>query len=200
MGFSIRLAETRDAAAIAAIYAPYVTGSPVSFETEAPDAAEIGRRIETLLLTHPWLVCETADGKTIGYVYGSPHRARAAYCWACEVSVYIDPGFRRFGIARGLYASLFECLRLMGYVQAYAGITLPNSASVGLHEALGFEPVGVYRRIGFKAGAWHDVGWWGLELQTPSDNPEPPQKLPDVVETPAWQAALNSGMGLIRTP
>ena len=88
----------------------------------------------------------------------------------------------------------------MGYVQAYAGITLPNSASVGLHEALGFEPVGVYRRIGFKAGAWHDVGWWGLELQTPSDNPEPPQKLPDVVETPAWQAALNSGMGLIRTP
>jgi L-amino acid N-acyltransferase YncA len=200
VGFTIRLAEDRDAAAIAAIYAPYVVGSPVSFETEAPDAEEIGRRIVTLLQTHPWLVCETEAGKTIGYVYGSPHRARAAYCWACEVSVYIDSEYRRYGVARGLYASLFECLRLMGFVQAYAGITLPNAASVGLHEAIGFEPVGIYKKIGFKAGAWHDVGWWGLELQTPPENPAPPQKLPEVVGSPEWELAVNSGASLIRLP
>ena len=200
MSFEIRLAEERDAAAIAAIYAPYVFGSPVSFETEAPDATEMARRIDTLLQTHPWLVCETGDGKTIGYVYGSPHRARAAYCWACEVSVYINPEYRRYGVARGLYASLFACLRLLGYVQAYAGITLPNAASVGLHEALGFEPVGVYKRIGYKAGAWHDVGWWGLELQAPAETPVPPTKLPDVLESAEWQQALAVGKGLIRLP
>lgn len=152
-----------DAEAIAAIYAPFVNDTVISFEDVAPTAAEMAARIERLTRTHAWLVAEDG-GEILGYAYGCPHRERAAYRWATEVSVYVDPRHQRRGAGRALYEALFGLLAEQGYRIALAGIALPNDASVALHEACGFEPVGVYRRIGFKLGAWWDVGWWQCDL------------------------------------
>ncbi|HEU4702049.1 MAG TPA: arsinothricin resistance N-acetyltransferase ArsN1 family B [Conexibacter sp.] len=164
---------SRDAAACAAIYAPYVRETVVSFEEVAPSAAETAARIAQLSATHPYLVCER-DGEVAGFAYGAPHRERAAYRWAAEVSVYVDRAWQRRGVGRALYEALLERLRAQRLQVACAGITLPNAASVGLHESLGFELVGVYRGIGWKAGAWHDVGWWQLRLLAPSSDGQPP--------------------------
>ena len=153
----------RDAAAVAAIYAPFVDDTVISFEDVAPTAAEIAARIERLTDTHAWLVADD-DGEILGYAYGCPHRERAAYRWATEVSVYVDPRHQRRGAGRALYSSLMSALAERGYRIALAGIALPNDASVGLHEACGFKLVGVYPRIGFKQDSWWDVGWWQLEL------------------------------------
>lgn len=166
----------RDAAACAAIYAPFVRESAVSFEEVVPDADAIAERIARLSATHAWLVAEV-DGRTAGFAYGSPHRERAAYRWACEVSTYVDPEHRRRGIGRALYGELFARLRAQRFHVVCAGITLPNDASVGLHESLGFELVGVYRGIGWKAGAWRDVGWWQMQLIPPLDDGTPPPEL-----------------------
>jgi phosphinothricin acetyltransferase len=167
-----------DAAACAAIYAPFVADTAVSFEEAAPDAHELAARIAA---AHAWLVCER-DGEVVGFAYGSRHRERAAYRWAADVSVYIDPAHQGQGVGRALYEALFERLRAQRLRIACAGITLPNPASVRLHESLGFEPVGVYRAIGWKAGAWHDVGWWQLRLLPQDDHagtpPPEPEPLP----------------------
>ena len=169
-----------DAGACAAIYAPYVTDTAISLEEVAPTAAEMAARIERTSKTHPWLVAEEA-GEVTGYAYGSQHRERAAYRWATDVAVYVDPRHQRRGVGRTLYETLFGLLAQQGFRMACAGVTLPNEASVGLHEALGFQPVGVYRRIGFKFGAWRDVGWWQLELANlaggPPREPGPPVRL-----------------------
>jgi phosphinothricin acetyltransferase len=100
------------------------------------------------------------DGQVIGYAYGSPHRERAAYASSCDVAVYVDPAHARQGLGRALYAALFPLLSARGAHAAFAGIALPNAASVGLHEAMGFTPVGIYREVGWKLGGWRDVGWW----------------------------------------
>lgn len=166
----------RDAAACAAIYAPYVEASPVSFEERAPNTSELADRIERTTATHPWLVLEEG-GEVVGYAYATRHRTRAAYRWAADVSVYVAAEHQRRGFGRALYEELLERLRQQRFQVAVAGITLPNAASVALHEALGFEPVGVYRRIGWKAGRWHDVGWWQLELAPATEEP-PAEPLP----------------------
>ncbi len=160
----IRVAEVSDGESVAAIYAPIVRDSIISFESLVPDAEEMASRIETTLQRFPWLVAEE-EGRVTGYAYAGAHRARAAYRWACDVSVYVDARARRCGLGRRLYGALFDCLVAQGLGQAYAGVALPNPASVRLHESLGFEPIGVYRGVGFKQGAWHDVGWWALQLQ-----------------------------------
>ena len=161
----------RDAAACLEIYAPFVRETAVSFEEIVPTVEEFAGRIRTIGATYPWLVMEI-DGRVVGYAYASPHRARAAYRWAAEVTVYVAPESRGSGVGRRLYAELLDRLRRQGFQAACAGITLPNPGSVALHEAMGFEPVGVYKRIGWKAGAWRDVGWWQLALQPPA--PEAP--------------------------
>jgi phosphinothricin acetyltransferase len=163
----------RDAAACARIYAPYVTDSAISFEELAPDAEEMARRIRHVTALYPWLVAER-DGAVAGFAYASQHRERASYRWAADVTVYLDPAHRRRGIGRALYEALFERLRAQGVYVAVAGITLPNPASVGLHEALGFELVGIYRNVGWKAGAWRDVGWWQLQLLPADGAPAEP--------------------------
>lgn len=173
----------RDAAASARLYAPYVRDSAVSFEEEPPDVAAMAARIERTSATHPWLVLER-EGVVAGYAYACPHRARAAYRWACDVSVYVAAEHRRAGVGRELYGALLELLRRQRLRVAVAGITLPNPASVGLHAALGFERVGVYRDIGWKAGAWRDVEWWQLSLGLPRGDGRPseplgPQRLRD---------------------
>jgi len=161
---SVRPADPRlDAAACAAIYAPHVEGSPVSFEEAAPGAAAMAARIESVSATHPWLVAERG-GEVVGYAYACRFQQRPAYRWAASVSVYVGEGQRRVGVGRHLYTELFECLRRQRIRIACAGITLPNPASIALHESLGFAQIGVNPGIGWKDGAWRDVGWYQLEL------------------------------------
>ncbi len=160
----IRAATPRDAAAVQAIYAPVVLHTPISFETEPPTVAEIEQRITTTLTRFPWLVGEDGAGRVNGYVYASAHQARAAYRWSVNVTAYVREDCRGQKVGQRLYLRLIEQLAALGYHQACAGITLPNAASVALHESVGFRPVGVYPNIGFKFGVWRDVGWWQCEL------------------------------------
>ena len=169
----VRRATPDDAVACQAIYAPYVRDTVVSLEAEPPSVREIRERMQRSLETHDWLVLEH-DGVVRGYAYGSTYRSRAAYRWACEVSVYVEVGRRRTGAGRTLYDALFESLVDRGYLTALAGMTVPNAASEGLHRRLGFEEVGTWRRIGWKFGAWHDVLWMQRRLAPGS---EPPAEL-----------------------
>jgi phosphinothricin acetyltransferase len=159
----IRPAREGDAPALSAIYALSVVDSPISFELVPPSAEEMVRRLQAVRQTGPWLVCEEA-GEVIGFAYGTRHRERAAYRWSADASVYLDADHRRMGVGSLLYRTLFEVLRRQGYKAAHAGITLPNAASVTLHERCGFRLVGVFPKVGWKLGRWHDVGWWQLEL------------------------------------
>jgi len=185
------MATTGDAAAVAAIYRPYVTDAVTSFEVDPPDAADIAARIEAVLARAPWLVCTDTGGGAVGYAYASPHRERAAYQWSVDVAVYIHAGHHRRGVGRALYEKLFALLRLQGFYVAHAGITLPNAASVGLHESLGFVPVGVYPAVGWKFGAWRDVGWWRLPLQDLVPSPSSPLSPTEAQGLPAWRALLS---------
>ena len=162
----------RDAGGCAAIYAPHVEGSAVSFEERPPDAAEMGARIERYGQSHAWLVAER-EGEVVGYAYGTAFNERPAYRWSTSVSVYVAESARGEGVGRALYEALFARLLQRGFRMACAGITLPNEASAGLHESLGFEQVGINREIGWKDGAWRDVGWYQLELAPAEDGPPP---------------------------
>jgi L-amino acid N-acyltransferase YncA len=173
----IRSASPADAAALARIYAPYVTDGTASFEETPPDDSDMAARMRT---GHPWLVVESG-GTVAGYAYASAHRSRAAYRWSVDVSVYLAPGVHRRGLGRALYRELLDRLRAQGFVNAYAGIALPNDASVGLHEAMGFTPVGVYQGVGHKHGRWIDVGWWQLQLAAPRPTPPPEPRVSDAV-------------------
>jgi L-amino acid N-acyltransferase YncA len=173
LDLTIRDADpSSDGAACAAIYAPHVEGSAVSFEERAPDAAEMGARIERYGKSHAWLVAER-EGEVLGYAYATAFNERPAYRWSTSVSVYVADSARGQGIGRALYTALFDRLRERGFRMACAGITLPNEASVGLHEGLGFKQVGVNREIGWKDGAWRDVGWYQLELAPAGEGPPP---------------------------
>lgn len=195
MSLALRLATADDAAGVAAVYAPYVRETAITFETAPPAAGEMRRRIEALNATHAFLVC--ADGDAIlGYAYSCPHRERAAYRWATDCTVYVARGAHRRGIGRALYTALFPLTAARGYVVTYAGITLPNPNSAGLHEALGFRPLCVYPGVGFKLGAWHDVGWWSRALAPRTAQPAEPHPAP--VE--AIAAALRAGAALLRRP
>ena len=161
----IRPATPADAAAVQAIYASVVAHTPISFETEPPSVAEIERRIAATLARWPWFVGEDEAGRVAGYAYAGAHKERAAYRWAVDVAVYVREDCRGRKVGQRLYRHLLSVLAALGYHQACAAITLPNAASVALHESVGFRPVGVFRAIGFKLGAWHDVGCWQCELQ-----------------------------------
>lgn len=194
----LRLAEPADAAGILDIYGPIVRETPISFELEPPAEEEIRRRIAATLERRPWLVCE-ADGVVAGYAYGAAHRERAAYQWSVETSVYVHSDYRRRGVAGALYAALLAALTAQGYCTALAGITLPNPASVGFHESCGFTWIGVYRSVGFKLGAWHDVGWLQRPLRDDSSEPAgPPCPLAELLEKPAWKEALQAGLSRLR--
>lgn len=193
----IRLAHDSDAAAVADIYRPAVEFSPISFETEPPDAGDMRRRLAQTLPQHPWLVCERGR-RVVGYAYASRHHERAAYQWSVNVSVYVEERARRTGVGRGLYLSLLAILAAQGYVNAYAGITLPNPGSVGLHEAVGFERFVVYRKVGFKLGAWHDVGWWHRSLAPHRIPAQPPLDVIVLARSPEWPALLGAGVPCIR--
>lgn len=171
-----RLATANDAAEVAAIYAPVVASTTISFETEPPTADIMRDRIQSTLQRLPWLVSLDQHGRVNGYAYAGKHRERAAYQWAVDTSVYIREDSRGQGLGAALYGELFRLLVDLGYYQAFAGIALPNAASVALHETVGFEPIGVYRSVGFKFGHWHDVGWWQRTLQ-PLQTPTAPRSI-----------------------
>ena len=169
----IRLANTADAASVLAIYAPYITHTSLTFETEVPSLEQFAARIGYYMEQWPWLVCE-ADGTIAGYAYASRYRERAAYQWSVECSVYVHDDFQRYGVARALYESLFEILRRQGYRNVYAVINLPNEKSVALHERCGFHYFATYEQVGYKLGKWKNVGWWRLILNDFSGEPAPP--------------------------
>ena len=195
--FTIRMATLADAAAVAEVYRPYVEGTVISFEAEAPGAQEMAARIGAVLEVLPWLVCEEA-GRVVGYAYASRHRDRAAYRFCVDAGVYVDGVRHRAGIGRALYTALFVLLRRQGFHAVHAGVTLPNAASVGLHEAMGFQPVGVYRKVGWKMGAWRDVGWWQLELRERGGPPAEPLSMAELRTTPELGEALRAGEDRLR--
>lgn len=168
----VRPARPADAAGIAAVYAPIVEQSVISFEATPPDADEFARRMAARPRL-PWFVGE-AGGQVVGFAYAAQHRSRAAYRWSADCSVYLAGGARGKGLGRALYERLFAEVRELGYVSLFAGVALPNDASVGLHTALGFQPVGIYRNVGHKFGSWVDVGWWQLPLLDPPHQPAEP--------------------------
>jgi L-amino acid N-acyltransferase YncA len=169
----------RDAAACAAIYAPHVAAGVSSLEERPPEPHEFADRIRIASRTHPWLVAEL-DGQVVGYAYGSRHHERAAYRWSADVTVYISAEHHRRGVGRALYAALFPLLVRQGVYEVCAGVTLPNDASVGLHESLGFAPIGVYRNVAYKFGQWRSVGWWQLSLRPRPDGEAPAELGPPV--------------------
>jgi L-amino acid N-acyltransferase YncA len=175
----IRLATIHDAPAIREIYSPNILKAAISFETEVPSIEEIENRVETILQKYPWIVCEV-DGKIAGYVYASKHRDREAYQWSCECSIYMHNDFKGKGIGKELYQLLFEILKLQGFGNVYAGITLPNNGSVSIHESCGFKHLATYENIGYKFGNWHSVGWWKLQINDYDLQPPPPLKLSEL--------------------
>jgi L-amino acid N-acyltransferase YncA len=166
----VRDADPADAEACAAIYSPYVAGTAITFEGQPPTAEEMAARIAKAAATHAWLVLERRD-VVVGYAYARPFAERDAYRWSCETSVYVAHDARGSGVGRALYSALLARLGSRGYRRAYAGMALPNDASARLHTALGFEPVGVFRRVGWKFGRWHDVAWMQLDLGDPTAPP-----------------------------
>ncbi|MCB0700567.1 MAG: N-acetyltransferase [Chitinophagales bacterium] len=162
--YSIRFIKPEDAQRVLDIYAPYITKSNISFEYEVPTIEEWQQRIATITAQYPWLVCEH-EGVIVGYAYAGQHRARTAYQWSVESAIYIAEDFLGKGAGKLLYQKLFELLRQQGYVNVFAGMTLPNEKSEGLHKSCGFETIGVFRNIGYKNNRWHDVQWMQLDLQ-----------------------------------
>lgn len=175
---TVRIATRSDADAIAAIYAPYVLKTAISFEERPPSPVEMAARIDAALPTHPFLVFDEG-GRVLGYAYAGPHNARPAYRWSANVSVYTAEDTHRRGVGRALYFDLLATLKRQGFHSLFAGITLPNAKSIGFHQALGFQPLGVYREVGFKFGRWHDVGYWRLGLGDglPTKDPTPFEQL-----------------------
>ncbi len=194
---TLRLAREDDAEQIAAIYAPYANRTAISFAYRAPTADEYRERIRTITARLPWFICER-DSVVAGYAYAGPHRVSPAYRWSVETSIYVHPEHQRAGVGRALYAALLEALRLLGYHRAYAGVTDPNPASIGLHEAVGFERLGTFEEVGYKLGTWQSVIWLVYRLGNDDYPPAEPRLLPDLLGTAEWNAALAAGQALLR--
>ncbi len=173
----IRLATTADAAALLAIYAPYIEHTSITFETETPAVEAFAERIQSYLQHFPWLVCEV-DGRVAGYAYAYRYRERIAYQWSVECSVYIHEDFMRGGVAAALYTALFAILKKQEYRNVYAVINLPNDRSVALHEKLGFRYFATYEQVGYKHGQWKNVGWWRLIINEFVEEPPAPIPFP----------------------
>lgn len=191
----IRLAHPhQDGAGVAEVYRHGVEDSVASFETVAPGGDEMAERMSRVLRHTPWLVAVDGDD-VVGYAYASRHHERAAYRWSVEVSAYVHPAWQRQGVGKRLYVPLFDAMRAQGFVNVYAGMTLPNEGSFRLHRSFGMEEVGVYRDVGYKFGRWHDVAWYGMRLQGPADPPREPVLLPAFLSSPEGQAWLTRMAG-----
>ncbi len=173
---AIRPATSDDAAAIAAIYRPYVERGTVSFETEAPDADAIARRMASSGGLYPWLVAtEGEGGAVLGYAYASAFRDRPAYRYTIETTVYLQTGTQGRGNGRQLYDALIDTVRAQGFTHAIGVIALPNDHSIRLHESVGFRRAGFFREAGYKDGRWIDVGYWHCDLNDATIPPLEPK-------------------------
>ena len=179
MAGSIRVAITDDAAGMLEIYAPFILNSGITQETEVPSVEDFQIRVISNLEERPWLVCEI-NNEIAGYAYAGKHRDRKGYQWCTEPSVYISDKYYGLGIANALYTALFDILKIQGYVNAYAVITLPNDRSIAFHKKFGFEYLTTYKKIGYKLGQWHDVGWMQYEVNPHKENPGDPIKFKNV--------------------
>lgn len=189
--YEIRLINESDAQATLAIYKPYVLNTIITFEHEVPTLAEYLQRIKTNTAEYPWLVC-LYNNNIIGYAYASKHRSKAAYQWSPESTVYMSPAFHRKGIARMLYETLFSLLRLQGYFNVYAGVSLPNEKSIGFHKALGFSEIGIFKKAGYKLGNWHDTHWFQLHLSEHILDPPNPKTISEIKESNAFQNIMKT--------
>ncbi|CCQ33156.1 Acyltransferase protein [Halorhabdus tiamatea SARL4B] len=198
MHASLRIATPADAAAIRSIYAPYVESTAITFETEIPTTEEMTDRIEQTHEQYPWLVCETENEGVVGYATASSLRSKAAYAWAVELTVYVTEDVQQSGVGTALYTTLLEILREQGYVDAYAAVTLPNTASVRLHEKFAFEPVGTFPAAGYKQESWRDVQWWHRQLGDRPRDPDPPTPMSAMRDSPALETALRTGEASLR--
>lgn len=199
--YTIRLISESDVHAVLAIYKPYVLHTAITFEYEVPTVDEYAQRIKTNTADYPWLVCLNGD-EIVGYAYASTHRYRTAYQWSPESTIYIAAPFHRNGIARVLYETLFSLLRLQGYVNVYAGVSLPNPKSIGFHHALGFEDIGIFKKVGYKLGNWHDTHWLQLHLSEHILNPPAPKVMREIMTSEAFQSILasaNSSLEIIKS-
>lgn len=179
MKHNIRLAKVFDANEILRIYAPYVSGTTLSFETEVPTVEDFSNRIEDTCKKYPWLVYQVGD-EIVGYAYASQHRSRDAYRYDVDVSVYVLPEYHGAGIAYRLYVCLFELLHMMGYINAYAAITIPNEKSIHFHEKFKFTLIGTHHKTGYKFGKWHDVAWFEKNICSHDDNPKEILSIKDI--------------------
>lgn len=193
----IRLANEADSASILEVYAPFITDTIITFEYDVPTVMEFGKRITNITRKYPWLVCEV-NGNIIGYAYASKFNERAAYDWSVDFSVYIKPEYHRKNIGKALYFALFELLKMQGYYNAYAGVTLPNIKSEGHHQAFGFKPVGIYRNVGYKFGSWHDVKWFELKIQEYSQTPVTPKSINEINNTSEFNTIIQKAEQMIK--
>lgn len=187
--YSIRLITANDASEVLAIYEHYVLNTIISFEYEAPTLEEYTQRIKTNTDDYPWLVC-TYEDKIIGYAYASKHRYRTAYQWSPESTIYLANEAHGTGIARILYETLFDLLKLQGHFNVYAGVALPNEKSMRFHKAMCFEDIGIFKKVGYKHGNWHDTHWFQLFLTDHVLNPATPKKLYEVINHTDFQNIL----------
>lgn len=195
---TIRSANPHDTENMLEIYTPYILNSTVSFETKVPLKEEFQERVLHYQEKLPWLVCNI-DNNLAGYAYATDHRQRKAYNVTKELSVYVHNDYRKCGIATGLYTTLIEILQAQGVSNVLAGITLPNSESVGFHESMGFKPVGVYHNVGYKFGKFQDTGWWELLLGTKNNNPLELVDIKEIIDSQSWKDAIEIGISKMST-
>lgn len=191
--YTIRLIEPGDAEACLEIYCPYVENTIVSFEYETPSMEEWNKRIEMYSNEYPWVVCEY-KGEIIGYAYGSKHRYRTAYSWSAESTIYLKENFHTKGIGKILYTTLFELMKLQGYVNVFAGVVMPNEKSENFHKACGFYEIGTFKKIGYKFGAWHDTKWFELNLSQHLAEPPEPKSMNELIgiKSPGIRSVLEN--------
>lgn len=194
---NIRLATESDSTSILQIYAPYITDTVITFEYQVPTMTEFSDRIANIKRKYPWLVCEIKDN-IVGYAYASRFREREAYSWSVDFSVYINPQYHRKNIGKALYFALFEILKLQGYYNIYAGVTIPNIKSESLHESFGFKAIGIYQNVGYKFGRWHDVKWYGLKINEHIQSPVKPKSIDEVSNTDEFKTIIEKAEQMIK--
>lgn len=193
----IRLATEDDSDSILQIYTPYITNTAITFEYQVPTIMEFRERMANIQKNYPWLVCEISN-HIVGYAYASRFREREAYKWSVDFSVYINQDYHRKNIGKALYFALFELLKLQGYYNAYAGVTLPNIKSENFHEAFGFKSIGVYHKVGYKFDSWHDVKWYELKIKELIQSPAKPKPIDEISYTNEFKAILEKTEQMIK--
>lgn len=193
----IRLAAEADSASILQVYTPYITDTVITFESKVPTITEFNERMANIQRKYPWLVCEI-NNYIVGYAYASCYSEREAYDWSADFSIYLHPQYQRKNIGKALYFALIEILKLQGYYNAYAAVTIPNHKSEGLHESFGFKTIGVYQNIGYKFDRWHDVKWYGLNLKEHNQSPAPIKSIDEIGETNEFKTIIEKAEQMIK--